>query len=267
MRRLFFLVPVFFAACTENNSGNQNPGIVKNDTIRSDTASDWRSLTESWTASLNMKNASIMRSFYADSVLYYGDKISGAVVVERQSNYFSQNNDYRQRITEYISEEQQPDGNWRVRITKRVTAGGKTADYPASLIFAKQNGVWKIVAESDDISDLNKARNIGVHYAPEEVTVEGLMEQTTGFGKVKDGDPKSDAKITYVIIWPSSKLDVSGGDSPTENNIDRLQVEGDMKTIGGLLNKKVTIKGTLSHGDDKHFTKVVLHENSIDEVK
>lgn len=273
--RYFFLLLLPFAlfSC----SGNEPKSIDAADTAAqaaSDTSSDWQQLTESWTASLNLRNASIMKSFYADSVTYYGDAISSADVVSRQTAYFDGNKDYHQKIVEYMGEEQQPDGSWRIRIRKEVTAGGKTADYPASLVFAKSNGIWKIISESDDLTDINKARAEEVPYQPATVTIEGLLEQTSGFLPSKDGDPKSEGKENYFIIWPASKLDVIATTDQekegmtTEKSVDRLQVIGDEKMITPMLNKKVIITGTLSHqSNEHHFTKVLLTVKTIEEKK
>ncbi len=244
--------------------------------MKKDTASSWESLTESWTASLDLKNAPIMKSFYADTVLYYGDRISGDDVVKRQEAYFTAHPDYKMKLAEYISEEQQPDGSWKIRITKKVTVHDSTSTYPASLIYAKQNGIWKIVTESDDITDLKKAQAVDVKYEPETVTVEGLMEENTGFSaNAKGGDPKSDNKEKYDVIWPSQPLNVIAtpaqtheGLDVTEKNVDRIQLIGDDKMIQPLLNKKVRITGTLTHGiSAHHFTKVLINVSKIEEIK
>jgi hypothetical protein len=270
------IIPVFFAAMLMSCSGS-HPGSsvdsAKTDSVKATVVlSDWHSLTESWTASLNLKNASIMKSFYADSVIYYGDKISGADVVKRQQEYFAANPDYHQKIVEYIGEEQTPEGNWRVRITKQVTAGGKTGNYPASLIFGRRNGIWKIILESDDITDLRKGTPLTVHYAPEVITVEGLLEENTGFApNTTGGDAKSDNKETYFAIWPSQPLDVIATDAQqkeginiTEKNVDHLQVSGNEKELRSMLNKKVKISGTLSHAHTAHqFTSVLLAVHSV----
>lgn len=270
MRKFFILAfPVLLMACSEKNPA----GSATNDSAVPDSSgkpvsafSEWHTLTESWSASLNLKSASIMKSFYADSVLYYGDAISSDDVVKRQTEYFNANADYQMKISEYIGEEQQPDGSWRVRIIKQVRAGGKTANYPASLVFAQKNGIWKIVAESDDITDLNKARAIQVTYAPAEISLEGLLEETSGFIASKDGDPKSDGRKNYFILWPSSPLDISAsGNMAAEQNIDHLQVEGDAKLIASLLNKKVKITGSIVHQNlPQHFTKLVLNAKTVE---
>jgi hypothetical protein len=276
MRYIFlFLLAFSFAACSGPDTDGKTDSV---DTaamnLLNGAASDWQSLTESWTASLNLKNASIMKSFYADSVLYYGDKISGNDVVNRQQVYFLDNPDYHQKIVEYISEDQLPDGTWRIRLTKQVRAGGKTANYPASLVYGKENGIWKIIAESDDITDLRKAQPVTVHYAPEKVTVEGLLEENSGFVSPEGNDQASDGKQTYYVIWASQPLDVIGPDDPktlleqqniTELGMERIQVVGDDKEIAALLNKKVRATGTLFHAHlPEHFTPVVLE---VEELK
>lgn len=269
----YFFLPVFllvFASCSNEGNTPQNDSAKADSPAaagqRDTTFSDWHSLTESWNASLNLKNASIMKSFYADTVLYYGDRISSTDVVTRQQNYFNANADYRQKIVDYMDEAQQPDGSWRIRIVKQVRAGGKTVNYPASLTFNKQNGIWKIIAESDDITDITKARAQEVQYS-KEVELTGLLEQTTGYPDVKGGDPKSERE-TYFIFWPSSPLDVSGGNDPQEKNVDRLQVIGDAAMLNPVLNKKVKITATPAHQNGPHqYTKVVLNAKSVEEVK
>lgn len=154
------LFALFVFSCGEKkNDVAADTTINDSVSVSTHALSGWKALTESWNASLNLRNASIMKSFYADSVLYYGDHLTSDEVVSRQQEYFSQNKDYAQKITEYIDEVQQPDGSWLIRITKQVTANGKTTDYPASLVYANEGGIWKIVAESDDITDLNKAKS------------------------------------------------------------------------------------------------------------
>ena len=277
MRKIIFsFFTAFFLLSCSNENTTDNSDSVKSDSLKLvPVVFEWHALTDSWTASLNLKNASIMKSFYADSVIYYGDKISGDAVVKRQQEYFAANKDYHQKIVEYISEEQQPDGNWRIRITKQVTAGGKTGDYPASLIYSKRNGIWKIISESDDITDLKKGTPLTVHYEPETVTLEGLMEENTGFStNTTGGDPKSDNKIIYYALWPSQVLDVIATDAQTkeginvtEKNVDHLQLAGDEKKLRPLLNKKVKISGFLYHAQaPSHFTKVLLAVQQIEAI-
>src|ERR1041385_7922675 len=217
-----FTVALFFYSCSNNFSVENNSDSTGSNTAKVDSASSsWRSLTESWTASLALKNASIMKSFYADTVLYYGDKISGEDVVKRQKAYFDAHPDYKLKLYEYVGEDKQPDGSWKIKITKRVTTDGKTADYPASLIYAKRNGIWKIVSESDDITDLKKAQAIDVKYEPEMVTLEGLIEQNTGFTPNNSGgDPKSDNKETYIVIWPSQPINVIATAAQQKEGVD-----------------------------------------------
>ena len=211
-----------------------------------------------------------MKSFYSDSVLYYGDKISGDEVVTRQQDYFNAHPDYKLKITEYIGEEQLENGNWRVRISKQVTAGGNTSDYPASLTFGKQNGIWKIISESDDITDLKKGRSAEVHLY-ETITVEGLIEKNTGFRKnTSGGDAKSDNKEMYYVIWPLPHLDVIPLQSETKHNttvrnVDRIQLVGNTKLITPLLGKGVRITGVISNADAQHsFTKVWLSVQKVE---
>ncbi len=262
MRKLFIsiLIAALLISCSNENSKQANSDSVKTDSVAGVAIlSDWQSLTESWTASLNLKNASIMKSFYADSVLYYGDKLSGDDVVKRQQEFFAANADYHQRIVEYISEEQQPDGNWRIRITKQVTANGKKAEYPASLIYSDKSGIWKIISESDDITDLRKGTPLSVHYEPEIITIEGLIEERVAANK-----------NSYFTLWPSQPLDVIATaaqekeGNTTEINVEQLQLNGYERELRSLLNKKVKISGALFHSHTSyHFTDVLMNVTSV----
>lgn len=275
MRKIAALASlVFLFSCGDKNGGqtvDSNANDSVNVVISRDTS--WKALTESWNASLNLRDASIMKSFYADSVLYYGDHLSADEVVHRQQEYFAMTPDYKQKIVEYIDEIQQPDGSWLIKIVKQVTAGGKTNNYPASLVFAKVNGIWKLIAESDDITDLNKARSIEVKYKPEQTTIEGLLEENNTFGSAQGGDPKSDSKIPYYVVWSKYPLDVvATGDQEkqgwtTEHNVERVQLIGDQEQIKKLLNRKVRVTGTLEHAStEKHYTKVVMNVQLVEEV-
>lgn len=269
---LAIALSVFLFSCG-NGTTEVADDSTKNDSSVTKTETGWKELAESWNASLNLRNASIMKSFYADSVLYYGDHLSADDVVHRQQEYFAMNPDYKQKITEYIDEIQQPDGSWLVKIIKQVTAAGKTVDYPASLVFSSVNGIWKIVAESDDITDLNKAKGQQAEYSPATTTIEGLLEENTTFAKVEGGDPKSDGRVPYYVLWSKHTLDVIANAEQekagviSEYGVERIQLIGSEEQIRKMLNRKVRITGELSHStSDTHYTKVVMNVELVEEA-
>lgn len=273
MRTLFLsAITILLFSC----SGNTDKVVTEDSTIKDSASvkmSSWRELSESWNASLNLRNAPIMKSFYADSVLYYGDHLAAEDVVNRQQGYFSSNKDYSQSIEEYIDEVQQPDGSWLVRIMKQVKVNGKIANYPASLVFAQNQGVWKIVAESDDITDLTKAQTQNAGYTPEKVSIEGLVEANSTFGAATGGDPKSDGAVKYYALWCKHPLMVTATADQEKkgmksmSNVERIQVVGDAAAIEKLLNKKVRITGTLEYNSGGEFnTPVIVRVELIEEV-
>jgi hypothetical protein len=259
----FFLFLISSCGQSSQGDGTDTSKSKLSETGTIVTGSAWRNLTESWSASLNLKNASIMKSFYADSVAYYGDRISSEDVVKRQAAYFSENTDYKQKIFEYVEEVQQPDGSWLVRIMKQVRAGGNVANYPSSLVFANQNGIWKIVAESDDITDINKSISHPVELN-KEIEIIGLLEETTGFVLVDGGDSKSDGRTPYFVIWPKTPLQVAG-DTTT---LDHVQVIATGKDLKSYLNKRVRVSGKLfAKTEQTHFTAAILKIETIDIIK
>jgi hypothetical protein len=273
MRTLFlFAITILLFSC----SGNIDKVGTEDSTLKDSASvkmSSWRELTESWNASLNLRNAAIMKSFYADSVLYYGDHLAADDVVNRQQGYFSSNKDYSQSIEEYIDEVQQPDGSWLIRIMKQVKVNGKIANYPASLVFAQDGGVWKIIAESDDITDLTKAQTLQVKYSPEKVSIEGLIEVNSTYNTNTDGDPKSNGAVKYYALWCKRPLEITATPEQEKkgiksmSNVERIQVIGDEATIEKLLNKKVRVTGILEFNTDGSFhSPVAVRAELIEEV-
>lgn len=272
MKHLLVLATTIFFPCG-NKVAEIPSDSVKTDSVVSisNADSDWRELTNSWNTSLNLRNAPIMKSFYADSVLYYGDHLSNSEVVRRQQEYFNQNKDYKQKIEEYVELIAQPDGSWLVKVLKQVTAKGKTANYPASLVFAKVNGIWKIIEESDDITDLNKAKSLEEKYSPATTTIEGLLEENNTFGTLQGQDAKSDAKIPYNVIWSKNPVDVIASIEDekkgwiTEKKIERIQLIGNSENILKLLNHKVRVTGKIEHASTEgHYTNVVMNVELVE---
>jgi hypothetical protein len=273
MKYLFSITVLLFLVSCGDGTNPATGDSSKSDTASVKRESTWKDLAESWNASLNLRNASIMKSFYADSVLYYGDHLSSDDVVHRQQEYFEMNPDYKQKIKEYIEEINQPDGTWLVKITKEVTANGKTIDYPASLVFSNESGIWKIIAESDDITDLNKAKSLQAEYAPASTTIEGLLEENTTFASVNGGDPKSDARVPYYVLWSKNTLDVivnatqQKAGIANEYSVERIQLLGGEEQIKKLLNRRVRITGKLNHSSNAdHYTNVVMNVELVEEV-
>lgn len=272
MKRFFLLVvAVGLLSCADNKPNNE----TKTDSVVADSApaeSDLQALTESWTQQLNLKNAALTRSFYFDTVNYYGDRVSAEEIFRKQQNYFSRYPDYSQRIKEFVQEEHLPDGSYQIRFIKEVMAGGQLASYPSRIIFQQQNGVWKIALESDDMTDITKARNGEAQTGNynDVFTLTGLVEENTGFAAPEPGqDAKSDQRETYLVLLLDQPLDVIGdpgatNEKTTERGLMRLQLQGDENALRRHLNNKVKLTGKLFHATTSHHhTNVLLQVESI----
>lgn len=265
------MVSVGFFACADNKPNNP----TKTDSVVADSApaeSDLQALTESWTQQLNLKNAALTSSFYFDTVTYYGDRVSSEEIFRKQQNYFSRYPDYSQRIKEFVQEEHLPDGSYQIRFIKEVMAGGQLASYPSRIIFRQQNGVWKIALESDDMTDITKARSGEAQTGNynDVITLAGLVEENTGFAAPQPGqDAKSDQRETYLVMLLDQPLDVIGdanatNEKTTERGLMRVQLQGDENALRRHLNKKIKLTGKLVHATTSlHHTNVLLQVESI----
>lgn len=111
-------------------------------------------------------------------------------------------------------------------------------------------------------------------YAPSVSTITGILEENTGFATVRDGDPKSDGRISYFVIWPDPKFDLAGGTDDGDtlhkamSQVDRVQLVAGKALLKAHENKKVKITGTLSPADKSHpFTPLLMNVSAIEDVQ
>ena len=92
---------------------------------------------------------------YAETVMYYGKRITGKEVVKMKQDFLSKSPDYRQECYN-ITVIKLTDNRVRCDFGKRVTINGKTKEYPSYLYFTKELGKnWLIDEESDEITNRN----------------------------------------------------------------------------------------------------------------
>lgn len=92
---------------------------------------------------------------YAETVMFYGKRMTGKEVVKMNLDFLRNNPDFRQDCYN-IKVIKLSDSRVRCNFDKRVTINGQTKEYPSYLYFTKEFGNnWLIDEESDEITDRN----------------------------------------------------------------------------------------------------------------
>lgn len=112
-----------------------------------------------WNNALNNKDISSLSQFYSDSIDYYGKKISKNQVISSKLKYFEKHPDFRQVLTGDIKIDQMTNGLFRCSFRKKMDYLADKNTYDGYLIIEKNDSIFKIVNESDLITDENSGND------------------------------------------------------------------------------------------------------------
>ena len=117
-----------------------------------------KTLLQEWSTAHNDSTINDFNSLFDDIVQFYGTRLSKKSCIENKETLLQKHPDFQQEIYGGIDVEQTADNEYRCNFTKRVTVNQKTTDYPSYLIFKKTSNQWKIIVESDLVTDKNLAK-------------------------------------------------------------------------------------------------------------
>ncbi len=120
--------------------------------------------------------------------MLYGSKLASAQVAARKQSFYDKHKDFQQSINNITISRSEI--GYTVHFQKHTSFGGKTSAVDGYLAIRQQGDDWKIMEESDGMTDKNIL----------------LKKQKTGAGEIKgrlqgdfDGDGKIDT-LTYKLI-------------------------------------------------------------------
>ncbi len=114
-------------------------------------------LVKKWNKAHNERGLYTFSDLYADDVLLYGEANNKDKCIDKKMAYLKAKPDYYQQIKGTISIQQNGE-RAKCSFVKSVTINQKTKDYPSYLIFQKMKDEWRIVVESDLVTDNNLAK-------------------------------------------------------------------------------------------------------------
>ncbi|MFN8713322.1 MAG: hypothetical protein ACK5Z2_10765 [Bacteroidota bacterium] len=256
---LFLFLFCCIAACTENGKPETQDSTTTS--TPTDEPPKFNALLNTWAEAMNDSDNAVLSSLYADTVSYYGITTAASKVFMLQSDYVAKRKGYKLRITEIDRQEHRPDNSWYIHFTKEVTTATDTISYPSSLIFAWKINGWKIISESDDLTDIKGAsENYILNYAPAISDIEGVIEENNSWNTSKPGsDPKSDGRMVYYVLVPKKKITTIAGlhnNPPAEENIERIQIRSKIN-LSKYVNKTVVVSGRMLHSTGNGINTVI----------
>ena len=295
---IFFIIFLLLLSCGKNkdvansdNSANSNKFSNNNENIKKinheksiannekSTEEEIKNMVTIWNTASSNADFNTLERILGDKIDYYQSLVSRNYYIADQKRFFQKNPVYSQRIVGDIIVTRLSDNKMLAKFVKEVSTKRETKEYPSYLAFENVNGSWKLVVESDAVSDANIARirqkknngqekeqgrqpviitpNKSQYYYSSSITLVGTLThrkyQTT----------------EIFLLRLSTPITVIGDaeDSPTETNVQEIQLMGNA-TLSlfdkDVLGKRVQITGELFHSHTgHHYTQVLILASNI----
>lgn len=161
MKKLLIVVLLSFCviACGKKNqeikNGNKKNS-VQNTELRTKTMEDEiKEMVNIWNEASSNADFDTLEKILADRIEYYQTTVSRDYYIKDQKKFFEKNPVYGQVLKGDIKVEKISNKQVKAEFVKEVTTKKGIKDYPSYLVFEKINGEWKIILESDLVSDAN----------------------------------------------------------------------------------------------------------------
>lgn len=121
-----------------------------------------------WNAVLNAEKGVQSDSLYADKVKWYGEEMTSQTVISKIHDFLNKNKQYDQSIVDKIKiqiyDRFDIDKNTDILRVNFVKQAGLTSDkqqyYPAEFLVKKGANGWRIVSETDNITQANQNKDL-----------------------------------------------------------------------------------------------------------
>ena len=278
MKKLIILsILLTTLSCGLNNKGNNDKKSEKNSTQKSKTSEqEVKEMVELWNKASSNGDFTVLENMLADKVEYYQQTVTRDYYIKDQKKFFEKNPVYGQVIKGDINIQQISDTQYKAEFVKEVTTKKGTKDYPSYLVFKKIGNEWKLILESDTVSDANiekrkkqktESPNKSTYYYGDNQTLIGTFDIKKIF--VKDGAANENGKTIYpYFLFLSSPIKVvpsvaNDSENVVETGVTELHLVLDENLINYLKSnqaygKEVKMTGELFHSQTIHHQSAVL---------
>ena len=287
MKKILLLILLILSAFSCGKKENPDTSANKEETVKKEKVEETvktkeksveeqiKEMVNIWNEASSNADFETLEKILGDKIEYYQSSVTKAYYISDQKKFFEKNPVYRQKIKGDITVTQISNKQAKAEFIKEVTTKKGTKDYPSYLIFANVNGEWKLILESDKVSDANaenqKKRaaenpNKSKYNYDEPVTIVGT------FG-IKKFETENGIVKPYIITLSNPITVVANGGNDfdeTETNQNLIQLALSEEHLNYLkstnaFGKRIQITGTFFHSHTgHHFTPVLL---SVSEVK
>ncbi|WP_314340133.1 DUF4431 domain-containing protein [Leptotrichia wadei] len=278
MKKLIILsILLTTLSCGLNNKGNNDKKSEKNSVEKVRTSEqEVKEMVELWNKASSNGDFTVLGNMLADKVEYYQQTVTRDYYIKDQKKFFEKNPVYGQVIKGDINIQQISDTQYKAEFVKEVTTKKGTKDYPSYLVFKKIGDEWKLILESDTVSDANiekrkkqktESPNKSTYYYGDNQTLIGTFDIKKIF--VEDGAVNENGKIIYpYFLFLSSPIKVvpsvaNDSENVVETGVTELHLVLDENLINYLKSnqaygKKVKMTGELFHSQTIHHQSAVL---------
>ena len=287
MKKILLLILLILSAFSCGKKENPDTSVNKEETVKKEKVEETEKTKEKsveeqikemvniWNEASSNADFETLEKILGDKIEYYQSSVTKAYYISDQKKFFEKNPVYGQKIKGDITVTQISNKQAKAEFIKEVTTKKGTKDYPSYLIFANVNGEWKLILESDKVSDANaenqKKRaaenpNKSKYKYDEPVTIVGT------FG-IKKLETENGIVKPYIITLSNPITVVANGGNDfdeTETNQNLIQLALSEEHLNYLksknaFGKRIQITGTFFHSHTgHHFTPVLI---SVSEVK
>ena len=278
MKKLIILsILLTTLSCGLNNKGNNDKKSEKNSVEKVRTSEqEVKEMVELWNKASSNGDFTVLGNMLADKVEYYQQTVTRDYYIKDQKKFFEKNPVYGQVIKGDINIQQISDTQYKAEFVKEVTTKKGTKDYPSYLVFKKIGDEWKLILESDTVSDANiekrkkqktESPNKSTYYYGDNQTLIGTFDIKKIF--VEDGAVNENGKIIYpYFLFLSSPIKVvpsvaNDSENVVETGVTELHLVLDENLINYLKSnqaygKEVKMTGELFHSQTIHHQSAVL---------
>ena len=264
-------------SCGLNNQSNNDKKSEKNSTQKAKTSEqEVKEMVELWNKASSNGDFTILENMLADKIEYYQQTVTRDYYIKDQKKFFEKNPVYGQVIKGDIDIQQISDTQYKAEFIKEVTTKKGTKDYPSYLVFKKIGNEWKLILESDMVSDANiekkkkqktESPNKSTYYYTNNQTLIGTFDIKKIF--VEDGAANENGKTIYpYFLFLSSSIKVvpavaDDSENIVETGVTELHLVLDENLINYLKSnqaygKKVKMTGELFHSHTIYHHSAVL---------
>ena len=278
MKKLIILsILLTTLSCGLNNKGNNDKKSEKNSVEKVRISEqEVKEMVELWNKASSNGDFTVLENMLADKVEYYQQTVTRDYYIKDQKKFFEKNPVYGQVIKGDINIQQISDTQYKAEFVKEVTTKKGTKDYPSYLVFKKIGDEWKLILESDTVSDANiekrkkqktESPNKSTYYYGDNQTLIGTFDIKKIF--VEDGAENENGKTIYpYFLFLSSPIKVvpavaDDSENIVETGVTELHLVLDENLINYLKSnqaygKKVKMTGELFHSQTIHHQSAVL---------